>query len=781
MFKVWERLSHLPIFGHVADDQLLLDDGSEFAMIECQGATWETQQPGEVQAMWSRLNQTMKNIAAPNLILTVYQCRGHHDERIYPKGRFRSEFSRRLDEAYKANLLQQTLYENRTFIGIQVRPERHMGETVGEYLDMRRSEPVEEPDEDRIHRLAEVTALLMTDLRMYKPRRLGVRLEGAVCYSEIAEGLVLAMTGVYRKIPMTTGRLGETVFSEAIHIVHDHIAYAMPGEMHYGAAFGMKHFPTPTWPGMFAGLLSSPYRSTTFHYFRFISNTNAQEIMRRKTYWRRTAQDPAIEQTAALEDAASSVGQDYVFGDYSFTHLIFAKSIEALDDTATMAWSLLADAGVVVARESTALEAALFSMCPGNARLRPRPGYISSLNLTAMAPLHAYPKGDPVTAPHWGGPVCVFRTKGGVPYRFHLHVRDVGNTAVFGRTGSGKTTWLAFVISQAERLGATTVLFDKDYGLKILVNALGGNYLEMNVPTGLAPLKALSNTEEDLTFLSQLIRSCIMAENGIPLTEEEQRRLRMGLETVMELPPADREMWELRSFLGTEPDGAGSRLEKWCRGEEFGSIIDNEVDVVDLNAPVIGFDQTKILDNKWARGPAMATLYHYVEKLIDGRRLLFVIDEFWKSLLDDSFKAVVNDKLRTLRKRNSPMLLSTQSPREALDSSISHVIRDQCPTQIIFGNSRADPKDYGIATGIGLTMNEIDIVKQLDVGQFLLRQDNTSVPAELLLTGMDDEISVLSTGSNAYRIFTEIERDASVPPEARVQRFLEAKKEKVLW
>ena len=778
-FKLWERLSHLPIWGHASDSQLLLDDGSNFAMIEVQGATWETRAPGEVQAMWDRLNHTMKNIASPNIILTVYQCRLHHSTSIYPGGKFRNEFSRNLDEAYKNNLLSQILYDNRTYIGIQVRPGRHMGEAAGEYLSLRQSAPVEDPDEERMDRLTEVVTLLMTDLRAYRPRRLGIRMERFTCYSEIAEAIVLAMTGTERKIPLTTGKLGEAMFSEHMHVLHDQIVYTLPGTMHYGAAFGMKHFPTPTVPGMFANLLASPYRSTTFHHFRFIPTNAAQGIMKRKTYIRRTAEDPATEQTDDLGRAVARVGQDFVMGDYSFTHLIFANTPEALDDTAMVAWSLLADSGLIVAREVTALEPALFSIAPGNARLRPRPGYISSKCFTAMAPLHAYPKGEPADGkPHWGGPVTIFRTRGGIPYKFHLHVRDIGNTFVCGRTGSGKTTWLGFVISQAERLGATTVLFDKDYGLKILVNALGGTYLELNVPTGLAPLKALTNSESDLTFLGQLMRGCIMAGNGKPLTEEEQRRLRMGLETIMELPPEERELWDLRASLGVEPEGAGSRLEKWCRGNEFGGIIDNERDVVSLDAPVLGFDQTKILDNQWARGPVMATLYHYVDKLIDGRRLLFVIDEFWKSLQDESFRSLVNDKLRTLRKQNSPMLLSTQSPKEALDSAISTVIKDQCPTQIFFGNNRADPHEYGIKTGIGLTSSEIGIVKDLDIGQFLLKQDNISVPCQLLLDGMEDEISILSTGRTAYRVFTQIETSQQ---EQNVKRFLEAKKEVALW
>lgn len=775
MFRFLERLieNHTPLWGHVADNIIMTDAGGMFAMIEVQGFAWETRDSIDIRDMQLRWNHTLKNIAAPDLIISVYQTRGVHGPEIYPVGEFQTEFAERLDRAYKANLFKNTLYNNRTFVGIHVLPSAAT-DVLSEYIALRQSKPVENPDEERIYRIKQIISLVSHDLRFYGPRLLGLRQENFRCFSEIAETLVYVMSGHWRKVPLTTGRIGNAMFSENVHVVHDHIAYTFPGSIQYGAIFGMKHFPAWTWPGMFSNLLASPYRSSTIHTFRFIPTAQAQAIMKRKTYRMRTAEDPAVDQAEALARAANGLAQqDYAFGDYSFSHLVFASDLDRLSDVATVAWGLLADSQMVVARENLGLEAALFSFIPGNERLRPRPGYVSSLNFSSMVPLHSYPKGKP--RGYWGEPLCLFRTAGGVPYQFHLHVDDVGNTFVCGRTGSGKTTWLGFVIAQAERLGATTVLFDKDNGLKILCHFLGGTYLELDTPTGLAPLKALTNSESDLAFLGELIRGCIMAGNNKPLTEEENRRLRLGLEIMMSLPPDDRDMWELRAFLGNAPEGAGMRLEKWCRGREFGGIIDNEKDLISLDAKVIGFDQTKILDNVMARGPVMATLYHYLDKLIDGRRLLFIIDEFWKSLQDESFRALVNDKLRTLRKQNSPMMLCTQSPKEGITGELRTVIRDQCLTSIYFRNARADPEHYG-ENGMGLTMKEIDIVKSLTIGEFLLRQDTVSVPASLVLDGLDDEISVLSTNKVNLKVFNRIERERREIGE----RYLQARREELV-
>ena len=154
---------------------------------------------------------------------------------------------------------------------------------------------------------------------------------------------------------------------------------------------------------------------------------------------------------------------------------------------ATAAWGNLADSGMVVSRETLGLEAAFFSMVPGNASLFPRPGYISSLNFAAMAPLHAYPTGQ--RQGYWGKPAAIFRTVSGEPFFYHFHRRDVGNTFICGMVGSGKSTMIAFLVAQAGQMGATVVCWDKDRGLKMLCHALDGVYAELRNPTGLAPLK----------------------------------------------------------------------------------------------------------------------------------------------------------------------------------------------------------------------------------------------------------------------------------------------------
>ena len=74
-------------------------------------------------------------------------------------------------------------------------------------------------------------------------------------------------------------------------------------------------------------------QTRSVHYFRFIHDGHRSGHWRkRKIYRMLTAEDPAESQALALQRAADELGSsDYVFGDYSFTFLVFARSLKALD------------------------------------------------------------------------------------------------------------------------------------------------------------------------------------------------------------------------------------------------------------------------------------------------------------------------------------------------------------------------------------------------------------------------------------------------------------------
>jgi type IV secretion system protein VirB4 len=772
---------YVPYVHHVDSGVVLLDDQSLLAMFRVEGRDCETADPDEVLGWHNRLNVLMRNIASDRLVLSVHLVRRGADASDYPSGTFRGAFARRLDDAYRA-AIQRQLYRNEMFLSVIRRPPAVAGDRLANWWSRKRKVAVSaDTGQDAAQHLEEVVRVLQADLAPYALTRLGIRQQGPVVCSEIAEALSLILTGQPRRIPMITGRLGRSIHADRIIFGRETARLLGDFDTRFAAVLGMREHPAQTWSGQFSLLLKAPYFFVLSQSFAFLAKPEAHGVLTRKQNQMVAANDKAHSQVEGLVEAADQLASNvFVMGSHHLSLTVFADTLPGLARVAAQARSDLADGGAVVAREDLGLEAAYWAQLPGNARLRTRPGVISSRNWVGMAPMHGYPRGR--ERGYWGQPVALFRTGGGTPYLFHYHVEDVGNIAMFGPTGSGKSTLLMFLLAQSEKLGVQTIFFDKDRGGEILSRAVGGTYLALpsGMPTGMAPLRALSPNPSHIAFLIGWVTGLIAA-SGYEVTPDDERRIAQGVRTLLRLPPKHRSLSELRAFLGQrDAAGAGARLDKWCAGGALGWAFDGERDEISLDAPFLGFDMTALLDDQDVRGPAMAYLFHRVEELVDGRRFVVAIDEFWKALADPAFREMVNDKLKTIRKRNGALILATQSPRDALNSPIAHSIIEQCPTQILMPNARADARDY--RDGLKLTEPEFRMVREdLTVGgrRFLVKQGTVSVACDLDLSEAPDCIAVLSGRERTVRLMENVIAQSNGHPDDWLEPFLSRAREDV--
>jgi type IV secretion system protein VirB4 len=729
---------HVSLDDHIADDVVLTRGNGVLAMFAVEGVFPDTADETDVSVWFEQWHTALKNIAAEDVELTVYQCRGEADPSCCEPGLHRAEFARELETGYRERLFGGLMYANRLFLAVQLHPPNVAAQSLARFFTDMRRDPRTAIEEYR-NRLGEICDLLQAQLAGFGLRRLGYVRRGQAVFDEIAEAVVFTMTGVMRPIGATTGRVGHAMFSEALRFRRRHLEIDGAGEPSGAVMFAFKEYPATTWPGMFHGLATAPYRSTLAQSYRFLSNAAGMGAVGRKQHKMLAAGDKALSQSEALTLAADELlSRKWVLGDHSLVLVAFADSRRSLTEVGNAAWRDLASCGLVATRMTHALPAAYLSMLPGGSFWRPRPGFVKSANFAAFAPLYNWPAGP--ERGHWPGPpVAVFRTSAGTPYRFHWQVGDVGNTLVTGATGSGKTTLVAFLLTMTAGR-ARIVALDHKRGWDLLIRRLGGDYTVLGAGEPcLAPLKALDPTPRNLEFLTDLMRGCI----GGRITEEEGRRLALGLSTVMQLPPAERSLSELRGFFDNEPEGAGVRLNKWCWGGELGWVIDAPEDTVRFGA-LAGLDTTALLENERARGPALAYLYHRISLLLDGTPLLIPCDEGWRALVDPAFRTIVEKELRTIRSRNGAVVFVTQSPRDIIDSGIANILVEQCPSQFHLANPRGTREDY--VEGLKLTSGQYEALRGLPPGEglFLLVQGEKSVVAQLPMRGLDDFVRVLS-------------------------------------
>ena len=774
-----EPETFIPYVRHIDERVIALDSRALMVVIALEGVSFETADTLDLNALHRDLNTLYRNIADERLALWTHVVRRRDNE--YPDGEFANAFSRTLNDKYRNRMIGEDLFRNDLYLSLVWHPGKDAAERVAAFLSRLRKARRRgvELDVDALKRLDDTIVDVTAGLKRFGPRVLTLQERDGLVFSEPSEVLHQLVGGRREAVPLTEGRVSSAIYSDRVIVGRETVEIRHEGSSRYAGMFGFKEYPARTRPGMFDGLLTVPYELILTQSFSFLSKSDAKTVMGRKQNQMVSAGDKAGSQLEELDDALDDLESNrFVLGNHHLTLTVFAGTVRELTDNLAKSRTHLTNGGAVVAREDLGLEAAWWAQLPGNLRYRVRSGAITSKNFAAFSPFHSYPVGQR-DGNEWGPAVAMLKTASGSPLYFNLHYGDLGNTFIGGPSGSGKTVLLNFILSQGEKFDANIVFFDKDRGADLFVRAAGGTYLPLKNgrPTGCTPLKGMELTPENKVFLAQWVTKLVGSKTR-ELSVAETRDIANAIDGLADLPVERRTIGALRTFLNnTDPEGIASRLRRWERGGPLGWVFDNVIEDIGLGdfgvgGKFVGYDMTDFLDNEEIRTPLMAYLFHRVEQLIDGRRIIIVIDEFWKALADEGFRDLAQNKLKTIRKQNGLMLFATQSPRDAINSPIAHTIIEQCPTQVFMPNSRGSRADY--VDGFKLTEREYELIaRELsnESRRFIVKQGHNSVVAELNLGGFDDELAVLSGRTANVELADTIRAETGDDPEAWLPLF----------
>jgi len=783
----------IPYSAHVAPQVVRTDFGDYLQAFRLGGASFETHDDDELNNWHERLNVLWRNIAGPSVALWTSIIRRRARVAEQGGGDRRQYFADHLHSRYQARICRETLMQNELYLCVVYRPAA--GLTTGLFsraLARAQRDAARLELEDALDACEKLSQTLTASLARYEPEVLGCYRVGRTWCSSLLEYLALLINGEWQRMPLPRMPLNHVLACGRLFFGNETVEYRSASETRVGAMLGIKEYPTPTAVGMYDPLLSAPFSFVLTQSFAFLSKATGQALLQRQVNRMANAGDFAVSQAAELTHALDALtSNEFVMGDHHFSLQVIAElpttamdggaasRLKVLNDQVAQARSLLADTGMLVAREDLALEAAFWAQLPGNFPMRPRKSPITSRNLAAMAPLHNFPAGRAV-GNHWGRALTLLVTSARSPYHFSLHAsdpadpdggsrKDTGHTLICGPTGSGKTVFIGFLISMLARQGVTQVIFDKDRGLEILVRALDGDYfpLKHGLPTGFNPLQ-LPTTPANVEFLKMwLVELCRASPHGSAIAAQpsvrEQTDLDQALRGTLALDLADRRLSRLVEFLDpTDPEGLYARLSRWCgsRRGDYAWVFDNPQDTLASqlgSRAIIGFDVTEFLDHQLIRPPIILYLFHLVRQLLDGRRFVCWMDEFWRLLADAAFESFAKDGPKTWRKLNAVMCLATQSASDVLQSPISRTLVEQTPTKVFFPSADANYDEY--TAGFGLTEREFRLIKdQLEPGsrQFLVKQAHHSVVCQLDLKGFEAELAVISGRAGRVAIMTEL-------------------------
>src|SRR6185312_8165032 len=334
-------------------------------------------------------------------------------------------------------------------------------------------------------------------------------------------------------------------------------------------------------------------------------------------------------------------------------------------------------------------------------------------NLAHMMPFSAVWAG-PERDEHLQAPPLFFaRTEGSTPFRFSLHVGDVGHTLVVGPTGAGKSVLLALMALQFRRYSRAQV-FAFDFGGSIRAAALtmngdwhdlGGALSDDASMVTLQPLALIDDVAERGWAADWL--SAILAREKVSITPEAKEHLWSALTSLASAPVGERTLTGLSVLL--QSMALKRALKPYCLGGAYGRLLDAEAER--LGGGAVQAFETEGLIGTGAAAAVLAYLFHRIEARLDGRPSLLIVDEGWLALDDEEFAAQLREWLKTLRKKNASVVFATQSLADIDGSAIAPSIIESCPTRLFLPNERAiEPQITAIYRRFGLNDRQIEIL-----------------------------------------------------------------------
>uniref|UniRef100_UPI0026161181 VirB4 family type IV secretion/conjugal transfer ATPase n=1 Tax=Paraburkholderia sp. TaxID=1926495 RepID=UPI0026161181 len=646
----------------------------------------------------------------------------------------------------------------------------------------RTREDIRRDQQEALKLMDELAAQVESSLKPYDPVALGVYRKSSPitmrlrrCSSAL-ELLGYLVNGVWESEPVPAGPIREALPTSRLFVGVEKVEIRMPSATRHTALLDLKDYPEETEPGMLNGLLYGDFEYIETQSFTILDKPSAKEALERQRNQLIAGEDVAVSQVEAMDQALNDlINGDFVLGEYHYSLAVLADTPGEVSKHVAKARTQLADAGFQTALIDLVADAAWFAQLPGNWRYRPREAKLTSRNFCGLSSLHNFATGKRDGNP-WGEAITIVKTPSGQPLYLNFHVtpekqdsadeKALANTQIIGQAGAGKTVLELFLLAMAMKFGLTAVLYDKDRGTEIAIRAMGGIYtvFRRGEPTGLNPFQLMPDASV-LDFWERLVRKLV--DMSTPLSARDEVDISRAVREVARMDKSLRRLSMVRQLLPNVGENSlHARLGKWCVGGRLGWVLDNPADRVDLTrAGLFGFDDTELLDDAEVSTPVTMYLLHLTESLIDGRRFIYVMTEFWKRLGDPVFTEFAKNKQKTIRKQNGLGIFDTQSPADVLRSDIARALIEQSATFFFLPNPRADFDDY--VHGFKLTEAEFNIVRNLGENSrmFLVKQGHRSAIGRLDLAGLGDVLDVLSGTTDNVELLDTIRAQVGDDPD----------------
>lgn len=648
----------------------------------------------------------------------------------YPKSKFKEKILQELDFSRKKQYLDGKFYETENFLTITYFPPRDSAKKIEKFLYTNK----EEVDlvKEALERYEEDTSIFLSLLSEHF-----LELE-ELSADESVRLLNFCLTGqINNNLTHLKGKLLDYYISN-VDILPQNVPVKIGNK--YLKVIGILSHIQAHQCGVFDELsrLGINYRWNSR--FIYISNEKAIKISedyqkafnaQRKGFIQSVQEDALQEEVLeesgiALEKKAEAAGLEYdtrkgtlKSGYYSFNIILMEEDEKILKENTKKVVDLISSIGFNVVEENVNALETFFGTMPGDVDNGLRRPLMTTYNLASLVPINS----------DWGGKyqnkffkdnkypseALIYCQSGdNSSFKLNLHLGDVGHTLVLGQTGGGKSVLLNTLAYQSRKYNSRVIFFDNGGSSRVLTRAVGGKFYDIGrQKINFQPLRYIDKQSER-EWATEWLLSILDAEK-YNYTGADKTLLTEALTQMSTEAPDDRTMSLLTLLLQNRE--MANIFKFYTKDEKlgiYGEYFDNSQDDINDDNLFQVFELEKVFETK-ILDIFLDYLFHRVEtELLSAKNgkvvpTFMFLDEFWRMLGTERFKARIKNWLKTLRKKHVAVVMATQSLSDVARSDIREVLLESCPSKIYLTNPDLIPgsdteKDY-----FSFGLNEIEV------------------------------------------------------------------------
>ena len=496
----------------------------------------------------------------------------------------------------------------------------------------------------------------------------------------------------------------------------------------------IQGFPNYTVPGFFDVLnrLNIPYRWITR--FLMLSKLEALSKMERKyknifsqrlslfqrVYAELTGEkeensrklnEDALNKANEVRTQIALTMGDYVSqGFYTCTLIVDGDSIDEVEERVDVISKTINNMGFITIEESINSVEAFLGSIPGNITNNIRMPILNTITLSHLLPVSSVWGGDSWNK-HLNAPPLIYtKTKGSTPFRFNIHIEDIGHSAIVGPTGYGKSVLLGLIASSFIKYKDSRVyFFDKDASSRVLTYAVGGEFHDLgNDELSFQPLANIEIVEEKEWAYGWILE--ILEQENVKVSPTQKEKIWKALDNLAKTPI---ELRTISNFYTSVNDREiKEALIPYKIGGALGKYFDSDKDTLNFSRWQV-FEMNQVINNKKGITPLLSYIFRRIENSLDGSPCIIILDECWMFFDNPIFAAKIREWLKVLRKKNCSVIFATQELGDILNSKLFTTVLDACQTKVFLPNPNAFADNYiPIYQKFGLNKTEIEIISK---------------------------------------------------------------------